>query len=275
MPPPGRRAPWSDAQDHVWARERARFDRMLQGFGARLVDAAELAPGDRVIDVGCGAGDTLMAMAARVGPAGLALGIDTSARLLAQARARLAPQACAMLVCAAAETHDPGAGAFDAVASRLGMTFFGDMDRALRNVRRALRSGGRLVFVCWQGLRANEWMRAPWEAVAVHVRVPEAPAPAGPGPFALADPARIRAVLDRAGFRDVVIAPLIERVPVGADIEDATGFFGRDAIRAVLDAVPAATAGAFVATLRQALAPHASPDGVYLGAAAWLVSARA
>lgn len=249
---------------------------MLQPFGARVIDAVALAPGDRVIDVGCGAGDTLVAMAARVGPAGAVLGLDVSAPLLALAHERLAraSQPRAIIACADAETHDFGPGAFDAVASRFGMTFFNDLHRALANLHRALRSGGRLAFVCWQAPRDNQWMRLPWDAVAVHVRVPEAPEPAGPGPFALADPTRIRAALDTAGFRDVAITSLAQPVPVGTDVEDAAAFFGRHLIQAALDALPAATAGALRETLRQMLALHAKPDGVYLGAAAWLVSAR-
>ena len=256
---------------------------MLRPFGARMLDALDLAPGDRVIDVGCGAGDTLVALASRVGPAGAVLGIDISAPLLVHARERLAQaHEHAVVVCDDGETHDFGAGSFDAVSSRFGMTFFGDLHRALANLHRALRPGGRLAFVCWQAPRDNEWMRLPWDAVAVHVHKPAGSesgtgpgtSPAGPGPFALADPARIRAALDAAGFRDLAITSLAQPVPVGTGVEDATAFFGRNLIHTALDALPVAAAGAIMDTLRHALAPHAKSDGVYLGAAAWLVSAR-
>jgi SAM-dependent methyltransferase len=274
------RALCTGAHGDTWAREQVRFDRMLQPFSACMLDALALAPGDRVIDVGCGAGDTVLAIASRVGPAGAVLGIDVSAPLLALAYERLAraerrgPQPEIVTVCADAETHGFDPGAFDAVASRLGMTFFGDLHRALVNLRRALRSGGRLAFVCWQAPRANQWTRLPWDAVAVHVRLSEGPEPAGPGPFALADPARIRAALDAAGFRDVAVTSMAQPVPVGTDVEDATAFFGQHLLHPVLDALPAAAGRAILETLRRALEPHVTSHGVYLGAAAWLVSAR-
>jgi SAM-dependent methyltransferase len=116
------------------------------------------------------------------------------------------------------QAHDLGEAQFDAAYSRFGVMFFADPVAAFANVRRALRPGGVLSFVCWQSVFDNEWMLLPGAAVAtVTGSLPPMPGPAEPGPFSLADPARVRTVLDAAGFDSAVITPHADQVLISED----------------------------------------------------------
>lgn len=153
--------------------------------------------------------------------------------------------------------------------------FFGDHAAAFANVRSAMRPGGRSAFVCWAGQARNEHWTVPFEALAPHLGL--APPAARPsGPFALADPAYVETILGRAGWRDVEISELRTPLRVGSDADDAVDFEISDPETAndLASAGPAAAAQA-LADLRAAFAARERPDGVWLTAAAWLVSAVA
>jgi hypothetical protein len=140
-----------------------------------------------------------------------------------------------------------------------------------------MRSNGRAVFVCWQNVADNEWVLVPGTAAAAHVPRPEVGEPGAPGPFALGDAGRLRALLTGAGFGDVGIQPLADSILLGGGgtVDDAVEFFRNTSMGRALfaDAAPVDVARAIDA-VREALAPYQTPDGVRLGAAAWLVSAR-
>jgi SAM-dependent methyltransferase len=171
--------------------------------GELAMDRLGLLPGQRVVDLGCGSGRTTLQLAARVGPGGEAVGVDISAGMLARGRERAAQLGAGNVefVHADIQVHDFGEARFDAAYSRFGVMFFTDPVAAFANVRRALRPGGTLSFACWQSVFDNEWMLIPGVAVAeVTGSLPPMPGPEEPGPFSLADPARVRAVLAAAGF---------------------------------------------------------------------------
>jgi SAM-dependent methyltransferase len=116
------------------------------------------------------------------------------------------------------QVHDFGESRFDAAYSRFGVMFFTGPVTAFANVGRALRPGGVLSFVCWQGVFDNEWMLIPGAAVAeVTGSLPPMPGPDEPGPFSLADPGRVRAVLDAAGFGSVTITPHADHIVISED----------------------------------------------------------
>jgi SAM-dependent methyltransferase len=178
--------------------------------GELAMDRLELLPGQRVIDLGCGSGPTALALAARVGPGGEVVGVDISAEMLAWGRERAARLRTGNVafVHADVQVHDLGEARFDAAYSRFGVMFFADPVAAFANIRRALRPGGMLSFVCWQSVFDNEWMLIPGAAVAeVTGSLPPMPGPGEPGPFSLADPGRVRVVLDAAGFGSVAVEP--------------------------------------------------------------------
>ncbi|HLG01741.1 MAG TPA: methyltransferase domain-containing protein, partial [Acidimicrobiia bacterium] len=180
---------WDGPGGEHWVAEAYRYSRMTGPLGEVLVEAADPQPGERVLDVGCGMGATTLAAAERVLPGGSALGVDLSGPMLAVARERANRGGLTHVAFEQADAQvrpfDPGS--FDLAISRFGVMFFDDPNAAFANLGRALRSGGRLEFVCWQGLFDNEWLAVPVAAALQHVPVPEMGEPGAPGPFSLAD----------------------------------------------------------------------------------------
>jgi SAM-dependent methyltransferase len=196
----------------------------------------------------------------------------------AEAAARAAGVANVRFELGDAQTHRFPVSAFDLAYSRFGVMFFSDPVAAFAHVRRALRAGGRLTFVCWQALRANPWLSVPLEAAARHIALPPPPAPDAPGPFSLADPERLRRILSQAGFRDIACEDVHDMLTIGGatGLDEAVRFLleGIGPTSAALrDADPAARP-AVAAAVRAALAPFETADGVRMGYAARIVSAR-
>jgi SAM-dependent methyltransferase len=263
-----------------WIRNQARYDRMHAPFTAMILGAASLQPGGNVLDVGCGCGGTTLAAARLVAP-GQAVGLDLSGPMLARARAdaEAAGLGNLLFLQGDAQVHELEPARFDVVLSRFGVMFFTDPVAAFANIRSATRPGGRLVFVCWQPLDANQWLQVPGAALGEHVP-PMAGFGSGDGPgmFAFADPDRIREILAAAGWQDVEITA--EQAPIlvggGGTVDDAVEFLRTATMgRTMLAGVDVATADRAIASVRAALAPYADADGVRLGAAAWLVQAAA
>src|SRR5262249_11679947 len=148
------------------------------------------------------------------------------APMLEHARTRAADVAIARWALADAQTHAFAPASADVVFSRFGVMFFVDPAAAFRNLRTALRDGGRLAFVCWQPLPHNHRMAAPLMATAAHVPLPPPPAPDAPGPFAFGDPARVRSILGAAGFTGVECTPFTPMIELGGGlgVEEAADF---------------------------------------------------
>jgi SAM-dependent methyltransferase len=235
-------------------------------------------PRERFVDIGCGAGATTLEIGRRVGPDGSVLGVDLSGPLLRVARqlARRDGVTNVRFVEADAATYRFEARSLDGVVSRFGVMFFDDPTQAFAHVRRALRAGGRLAFVCWQQGLANEWITVPGSVIVQHLPMPQLGETGGPGLFALADEALVRSTLAQAGFAEIEIEPLVLPQRFGDDIDDAISFMMQTQIAAVMlsGAEPQQLAAA-MQSIRDALEPHQREDGVYLDGAAWLVSARA
>jgi SAM-dependent methyltransferase len=268
---------WNASAGETWAALQDQLDHQIEPLGARAMDALAPAPGERVIDIGCGCGQTTMALAARVGPGGAVLGVDISRPMLEVARRRVAAQGLAQVTLteADAQTHAFAPGAFDAVFSRFGVMFFADPTAAFANIRGALRPGGRLGFVCWRPFADNPWMMTPMTAALQHLPpLPPPPDPFAPGPFAFADADRLRGILSDAGFEGVRIEPLDALIGAptldqAVDVALKVGPLG-----ALLRDQPD-KAGLVVDAIRAALAPYVTPDGVRLPSATWIVRASA
>jgi SAM-dependent methyltransferase len=198
---------WNDAAGKAWVELQDLLDRQLEPLGNRAIDTLAPRPGDRILDVGCGTGQTSLALAARVGAKGSVLGVDISAPMLgiAQRRAEAAGLSQARFVEADAQTFPFEAGAFDGVFSRFGVMFFADPVAAFANIRRALKADGRLAFICWRAAAENPWMTPPIGSALADMPPPPRPEPGAPGPFGFAEPDRVRTILSEAGFTDVAV----------------------------------------------------------------------
>ena len=266
---------WNEAAGPTWADLQAPLDRQLAPLGRAAMAALSPRPGERLLDIGCGAGETSLELARAVAPGGEVTGVDISRPLLEVARRRAEGMPGVRFLEGDAQTHAFEPAAFDGVFSRFGVMFFADPTAAFVNIRRAMKPGGRLAFVCWRSPAENPIMTLPMAAALAHVPAPPPPPePGAPGPFAFADPERVRTILGDAGFTDTALTPHAAKIGSG-DLETALGLSLRvGPLGALLREYPDRRE-AVVAAVRAALAAHEGPDGVKLDSATWIVTAIA
>jgi SAM-dependent methyltransferase len=270
---------WNEQAGPIWVARQTMLDRMIAPFGERAMAALAPRPGERIVDVGCGCGDTSLAIARRVTPSGSVLGLDISEPMLARARERAAADGLAHVrfVAGDAQTHALAPGSADVIFSRFGVMFFVDPTAAFAHLRTALEPDGRVAFACWRELPLNPWMITLLTALASVVPLQPPPAPDAPGPFSFGDADRVRRVLGGAGFRDVALEPFdVDLVIGGGGTLDETVDFALDLgpTAAVLRQGGPEVRPKVAAAVREAMAPFATPRGVTLGSSAWIVTAR-
>lgn len=271
------RAYWNGDPGGRWLARAEQTDRMLAPVLDAAITAAQVKPGETVLDVGCGCGASVVSLAHVVGATGRVVGIDISEPMLGLARRRTAGLPHTECLAADAATHDFTTLRADLIFSRFGVMFFGDPGKAFANLKRALKPGGRILFACWRPIFENGWMDVPLRAAYQHVpRLPK-PEPDDPGPFSFADPARVTRIFAEAGLPE----PAMTKCDVMIDI--AAGGTLDDAVRSASEIGATARAlqdqpedirRAALAEVRRALQPHVTPTGVPLPGAVWLVSAR-
>lgn len=272
---------WNGESGERWVANQARLDHMLAVFGDAAIQAAAPVSGEHVIDVGCGAGASTLALADRVGPRGHVLGVDISAPLIERATDLAPADAPVTFQLADASSAALPQAAFDLLFSRFGVMFFEDPAMAFAHMRRALKPAGRLAFVCWRAAHENDWGRLPLEAIRDIVPLPAPPEPEAPGPFSFADPDRVTRILTAAGFADIAIAPFDRSIPFGqgatreAAIDDALemAFEVGPLSRVLADQTEDIRARASAA-VRAAYAARPGQHSVMIDGAAWIVTAR-
>ncbi len=261
---------WSGRIGEKWAAMEVNVSAMMAEVTAALTARAGSVAGLRILDIGCGNGETCSVWLA--GGAEVT-GVDVSPPMLAVAAKRTAGKVRLVEADASVWSRDTP---FDLAVSQLGVMFFADPDAAFANIAANIRPGGRLLFACWRPMSKNEWVATPMDAIRDLLPDEPVPDPHAPGPFALADSDRTRGILERAGFTKITIDP--------ADLTICLASAGgvEAAVNLVLQIGPSAralaevskeTRGIAAERLKAALAPHAREDRVTLGGAIWLVEA--
>jgi SAM-dependent methyltransferase len=266
------------------------FDRFMRyrdivttGLGGHGEEGLRLHPprsGDRVLDLGCGFGDTTRRLAELVGPEGEVVGVDAAARFIDVAR-RETTFANVRFLVADVQGGELGSG-FDYAFSRFGTMFFANPVVALRNVRRALEPGGRLCMVVWRRKFDNAWLHRGETVVERFLTRPEATdePTCGPGPFSMASADTTTDVLVRAGFEDISLHRCDIEITIGADLDEAVEFVMALGPAGELIRLAGSQGDdhrpAIAAALQEALADFRRSDGTAIRAPAssWVVGAR-
>jgi SAM-dependent methyltransferase len=268
---------WQGRVGEAWAEQWRRTDRTLAPVNDALVARARPFAARTILDIGCGAGATSLALADALPDAAIT-GIDLSDALIAVARERAGGRAGLCFEAGNAAVWRPAAGAFDLIVSRHGVMFFDDAEAAFAHLRSLAAPDARLLFSCFRGRGENDWIVAQRPILARFA--PEAlGAPEPPvGPFAFADPARIEKLLAVAGFARPAIAPLDFDFVAGAGddpVADAVHYFARigPIARLLADLDPDARRQA-LDEIAKIAAARLSGGRVVFRAAAWIVSSR-
>jgi len=268
------------------------FDRFVQfrdlvtaGLGAHgevAMKAHPPRPGDRVLDLGCGFGDTTQRLAALVGSEGEALGIDVSEPFIAAARAEAENAGAENVRFTTGDVQVTEFGeTFDYAFSRMGIMFFANPVQALRNVRAALVPGGRFCAVVWRRKLDNEWVRRAELVVEEYLEHPEKSdePTCGPGPFSMANADTVSEQLKIAGFEQISLQRCDLPLKIGNDLDHAVEFnmsigpagevlrLWEDRIEEIRPKISR--------DLREALAEFDGPEGVIAPASTWIIGAQA
>jgi len=264
---------WNERAGQNWTILQARMDANMAAIGDAVLAFAHAKPGMAVLDVGCGTGFTSLALA-RAGAK--VTGLDISKPMLALARERAVQAGLSISFIEADASVYPFAPQFDLIFSRFGVMFFDAPVAAFANMRKALKPGGRIAFVCWRTPPENPWASAPLMAAKPFLPEQPPPDPLAPGPFAFADPRRLEDILVQSGFSDIHIEKLDSVMTMGSDLDLAASQTLQigPLSRAVGDADDAARTR-IIEAVRDALAGFVRPDGeIAPSAACWLVGAK-
>ncbi|MGH9079605.1 MAG: class I SAM-dependent methyltransferase [Acidimicrobiales bacterium] len=269
---------WNGGESVHYVDHADRYDRQLAPFTEALLEQVQLTPHRSLLDVGCGCGALTLA-AARI--ADSAVGVDISAPLtdVATERACTARIDDVEFVVADAQTYGFASGTFDFLVSQFGLMFFDDPMRAFSNLRRSLAPGGRLAFVSWQGLAANEWLTVVASEVANRVELPEfGGLSKGPGMFALMDQDETTALLEAAGFAEVAFESLAPTILIGGGgtVDQSMDFLlGMGMVRGLVGLAGEDSHAEVVEAVRSSLTERYEPGvGVRFGAGVWMVTAH-
>jgi len=249
---------------HGWAEHAAYADERGAAVTEALLDLARLAPGERALELGCGAGGVGLAAAGRVGAQGEVVVSDVAREMTAIARQRAAALGLENVTARDLDLESIGEpdASFDVVLCREGLMLVPDPARAARELARVLRPGGRVALAVWGPREQNPWLGVVFDAVSEQLGVPMPP-PGLPGPFSLSDDRRLAALLAGAGLADVAVSAQ----PVPYRAASAEEWWSRTAALAGplaqrLAALPEPAREALFTRARGAIRAYETPDGL-------------
>ena len=273
---------WNEILVPKWSQ----FRHLLSGNGAvhseTAYDFFQMKPGDRVLDIGCGYGETCLEIGRIVGPEGEVLGLDCTQAFLdiANEERDAAGLSNVRFVLGDAQSHELPQNYYDAVYSRFGVMFFQNIVYALKNAYKTLKPGGKLCMIVWRTIDDNPCWGMAKDIASRHLPPPGDNAQTcGPGPFSLADEETTRAMLQAAGFQNIELFKRNDAdICIGTTIEEALDFqilvgpsgeIVREAAELGQEKLP---------VIRQDMASSMKqfekPDGVYLPSSTWFIMAR-
>lgn len=273
---------WNEILTPKWIR----FRHLLSGNGKIHSDIAyadfDIQKGDKVLDIGCGFGETALEIGAMVGPTGEVVGIDCTDAFLdiANQEREAAGASNVRFEVGDAQICDLPESYFDVVYSRFGVMFFQSAVRALRNANRALKPGGKVCLIVWRSLADNPCWGAAKDIALQHLQPPgENASTCGPGPFSMASEETDRAMLEAAGFPEAEVFKRIDAdVCIGRDIEEAidyqilvgpSGEIVREAGEEGQRRLPEIRQD-----LRELMEPYLGDRGVMMPSSTWAIMAR-
>jgi ubiquinone/menaquinone biosynthesis C-methylase UbiE len=276
---------WNTVLFDRFSQYRHIFVAALTRFGDVAISGAPPQRGDRILDIGCGFGDTARQLAEIAGPESQVVGVDAAERFIAAAEEEAAAAGTENVEFRVADVQtEPLGGPFDYAFARMGTMFFANPVAAMRNVRQALRPGGTLVMVVWRRKLDNEWMYRSEQVVDRHVPKPDAEESealtCGPGPFSMANADTTSDILKAAGFEQLAFRRVDIDMHIGRDPEEAVEVAlalgpaaetvrlaeeSADRVRPLIEQDLLALAREYQAASGEIVAP----------ASAWVVSARA
>ena len=265
---------WNAKAGAIWVAQQAHLDHLLAPLSDAGLAAANFSANESALDIGCGCGDTTIALGTSQST-GAVTGMDISEPMLARARVRAGAIANVNFEQADAAMAEFN-GQYDLLFSRFGVMFFADPKAAFKNLRKALKPSGRMVFVCWQPPSENPWMSLAGKAVQPFMPPAATPPnPHAPGPFAFSDPAHVLNILTDAGFANVQIESFNTPLHIADNLDDALYFQTQigPAANAVATLEGAEKDQALNA-VKEMFRPHMTSEGLDLEAAVWIVSAE-
>jgi ubiquinone/menaquinone biosynthesis C-methylase UbiE len=247
---------------------------------AKIFPSLEVHEGDRVVDAGCGFGDTAIQLARLVGPAGSVLAVDCCDGFLAYGREDAKAAGISNVTFLEADVQSyPFKPVHDFCFSRFGTQFFESPVAGLRNMRATLKPGGVMTMVVWRGIKDNPWLGLAKDVVLKYLPPPGDNAlTCGPGPFSMADTGVVTKQLEIAGYKDIQFEQVDAELFVGNDVDDAVAF--QLAIGPAGEVYREAGAlgeqrhDEIAAALKAELAKYQRPNGILMDSSSWKVSAR-
>ena len=271
---------WNGQGGETWLAQFDVIDQFLVPFQTAVLDAAGIRDGEFAIDIGCGTGGTALPLAQKAGPSGHVLGVDISEPLIAEAKRRAEKAGVSNV---GFEVADAGTYEFephkaDLLFSRFGVMFFGDSFGAFKNIRKGIKPGGRVAFVCWQEIQKNPFFLVPMGAAFEVLPPPEPQPPRTPGPFAFGEKDYLLDILKTADFGNVEIEGFAAEMAVPDDFsaERAAEFFVTfGPTKRLLEEQPTDIVEKVRSKITTALDSHVVNQKVKLEGAVWLVKATA